>query len=353
MISVILPIFNEIKYIEKTINSILSQDFPKNKLEIIIVDGMSFDGTREKVNNFKKFNSNIILIDNPEKIVPTGFNRALNIAKGEIIIRVDGHTILENDYINNCVRLLKEKNASNVGGRMNVVWDNIFDGVVAMATSSRFGIGNAAFHYAKKGQYVDTVYLGAWKKSIFNEIGGFDQELVRNQDDEFNFRLIQSGAKIWLDPKIKSNYHPRNSIYKLLKQYFQYGFYKVRVAQKRKGISSWRQLAPLTFVLGLFTSIIVIKFSKLPLILILTLYTSLNLIATIFNIAKKISSGSFRPEKGLSNIKFMLTSFFYLPATYFSIHFSYGLGYLIGLVFFINRWGDTNTVDDLFDKVSE
>ena len=348
MVTVILPIFNEVKHIEKTINAILNQDFNNSMVEIIIADGISNDGTREKLNNYENNYPNIILIDNPDKIVPAGFNRALTIAKGDIIIRVDGHTILEPDYISKCVDLIKEKNVANVGGPMNVIWEDIFDGVVAIATSSKFGIGNAAFHYSKKGQYVDTVYLGAWKKSIFDKVGGFDQELVRNQDDEFNFRLIQAGEKIWLDPQIKSKYHPRNSITKLFKQYFQYGFYKVRVAQKRRGISSLRQLIPAFFVFTILVSIVMLRFSFLPIIFSLGTYTIANFFMTILNVSKKISSEELKNRNDISRLDFFIKSVFYLPVTYFTLHFSYGLGYLSGLLYFVKKWGSIKLEDNYF-----
>ena len=348
LVTVILPIYNESKYIKATLNAIIDQDYKFDEIEIIISDGMSTDGTREIIKYFINLYPNIILIDNPEKIVPTGFNRGLSIAKGDVIVRVDGHTIIDKTYISRCVKLLKDRKFDNVGGKMSVVWNNIFDGVVAIATSSRFGIGNAAFHYSNEGRLVDTVYLGAWRKTIFKKIGGFDQELVRNQDDEFNLRITQSGGKIWLDPKIKSKYYARNSLIKLFKQYFQYGFYKIRVNQKRKGFSSWRQFVPACFVFVIFASIILSIISLVPLVFTLGVYFFVNITVSISNIIKMTFFQNLKNHKAINKLSFLVKSIFYLPTTYFTLHFSYGLGFLSGIIFFMKRWGDTRLKDDYF-----
>ena len=192
MITIILPIRNEFKHISNTLDSINNQDYINDEIEIIVADGMSDDGTREILKHYQKKINNLIVINNPERIVPTGFNSALNISRGEIIVRLDGHTIIAPNYITRCVELLCEKDAMNVGGLMNAEGYGIYDEIVSIATSSKFGVGNSHFHYSKKGKWTDTVYLGAWKREVFKKIGGFDEELVRNQDDEFNFRIIPS-----------------------------------------------------------------------------------------------------------------------------------------------------------------
>ena len=217
MISIILPIRNEEKHISDVLESIINQNKINFDIEIIVVDGISKDSTRDIVNEFINKYENVFLIDNPKKIVPVGFNIGLSKAKGDIIIRVDGHTTIDSDYIFNCVNKLNTIDAANVGGLMSANGEKFIDKIVAIATSSIFGVGNSYFHFSKIDRYVDTVYLGAWKKEIFEKYGGFDEELVRNQDDEFNFRLMQNGEKIWLDRSIRSTYFPRNSIKKLFK----------------------------------------------------------------------------------------------------------------------------------------
>lgn len=339
-ISIILPIRNEANFISNTLDSIIDQDYPLDSLEIIIANGKSNDGTGEILLNYQNKYQNIKLVDNPERIVPTGFNRALNEAKGDIIIRVDGHTIIAADYIYNCVKLLDKKGTWNVGGQMKAKGAGFFDKIVSVATSSRFGIGNAQFHYSDKSNWVDTVYMGAWKREVFIKIGGFDEELVRNQDDEFNFRLIQNGGKIWFDPSINSVYYPRNNLKKLFKQYFQYGFYKVRVMQKRRSFVSWRHLVPGAFVFAILISILTSPISHLSFYLIFGSYLTANFIATLIESVK-----SFNPSAPKS-----ITSFTLLPIIYFTLHFSYGFGFLLGLIKFWNKWIDREVKDFHFDR---
>ena len=311
-------------------------------MEIIIADGMSDDGTRQILQSYQKKYPNIKIVDNPEQFVPTGFNRALNEAKGSIIVRVDGHTLIDQDYIVNCEKLLFKTGASNVGGLMNAQGTGFFDKMVSMTTSSKFGIGNAQFHYSSKGNWVDTVYMGAWRREVFEKIGGFDEELLRNQDDEFNFRLIQNGGRIWLDPSIKSVYYPRNSLKKLFKQYFQYGFYKIRVIQKRRGFASWRHLVPGTFVLSLLLSFILFLGTslKLPFYLVAGSYIIANLLATLWESIKSINSSTHQ----------LINSLALLLITFFTLHFSYGLGFLCGLVYFWDKWHDLEVKDFHFDR---
>ena len=339
-LSIIIPIRNECNFISNALDSIINQDFSRYNLEIIIADGMSDDGTREIIQNYHDKYPNIKIIDNPGRIVPTGFNRALNVAKGEIIIRIDGHTLIDTDYIKNCVELIDKEGAMNVGGLINAKGTSYFDKIVSIATSSRFGIGNAQFHFSKEGKWVDTVYLGTWKREVFEKIGGFDEELVRNQDDEFNFRLIQNGGKIWLDPSIKSVYYPRNSLKKLFKQYFQYGFYKVRVMQKRRGFASWRHLAPGAFVLSLFGSVLLLPVYHFPFYVIFGSYVIANFTATLYELLKSKKAQMYR----------LINSFALLPITFFTLHFSYGLGFLCGLGFFWNKWNDREVKDYHFDR---
>ena len=176
--------------------AVLNQDYPADCMEILIADGMSTDNTRSLIHDFSALHPQlqIQILDNPGKIVPTGINIALREAKGEIIIRVDGHTIIAPDYVRQCVETLQRTHADNVGGRMNAIGSTPFGKAVALATSTPFGIGGGLFHYSDKEEWVDTVYMGAWHRArIFEKIGLFDEELVRDQDDEFNYRLREAG----------------------------------------------------------------------------------------------------------------------------------------------------------------
>ena len=200
-------------------------------------------------------------------------------------------------------------------------------------------MGNALFRQeVKKGQYVDTLAFGAYKRKVFKDTGGYDEELIRNQDDEFNLRLQQNGGKIWLDPKIKSYYYPRVSLLKLFKQYFQYGFFKIRVFQKRRELASIRQVIPFLFVVYLTLAISMWIINSKFLFLI----SSLLIIYFSTGLLFALNSFIQRQRDFLSIL--------ILPIIFFILHFSYGLGFLMGLVFFINKWADVKTKDYHFKK---
>lgn len=325
-VSIILPIRNEAATIERGLRAILAQDY-QGEVEILIADGLSSDNTRALIQGFSdKFpQMKIRLLDNPGRIVPTGINLALRQIKGDIVIRVDGHTSIAPDYVRGCVESLQRTHADNVGGRMNAQGTNTFGKVVALATSTPFGIGGGRFHYSDQEEWVDTVYMGAWPRQVFEKIGLFDEELVRDQDDEFNYRLRASGGRILLNPKIKSEYMVRSTPRALWRQYFQYGYWKVRVLQKHPFQMRPRQFMPPTFVFGLFGSFI-LAFSPIlrPLSLIVpVLYLLANISASAITSAQK--GGGYMPL---------------LPLIFAMLHLSYGLGFLVGLIKFANRWGD-------------
>ena len=322
-VTIILPIRNESAYIERGLRAILVQDYPADRMEILIVDGMSTDNTRAMIQSFcaRHPQLQIHLLYNHGKIVPTGMNIALRQAKGKVIIRVDGHTTIAHDYVCQCVEALQRTNADNVGGRMNAIGSNPFGKTVALATSTPFGIGGGRFHYSDEEEWVDTVYMGAWPRRVFEKIGLFDEELVRNQDDEFNYRLRARGGKILLSPMINSEYTVRGSPSALWRQYYQYGFWKVRVLQKHPLQMSLRQFVPPAFVLALLGSAL---FALFPLSFVVpVLYLFANLSASVSTAA----------IKGLKHLH-------YLPLVFAILHLSYGLGFLVGLVKFWNRWGD-------------
>ena len=324
-VSVILPVHNEESYISDTIGAIISQDY-SGPVEIIVADGMSTDQTRSIIRGFQEKNANIFLIDNPHKIVPTGMNLGLSQATGEIIVRVDGHTLIAPDYVRQCVEALQRSGADNVGGRMRAEGVSRFGQAVAVATSTPFGVGGSRFHYSDQEEWVDTVYMGAWPRRVFKEIGGFDEELVRDQDDEFNYRLRKHGGKILLSPKIQSRYTNRGSPKTLWRQYFQYGFYKVRVLQKHPRQMSVRQFIPPAFVLSILVSVLLsflFPWGWIFPAMVLGAYLLINLGVSVCTASRK----------GLKHI-------FLLPVCFAILHVSYGIGFLAGLWHFCNRWGD-------------
>jgi len=356
-VSIILPIRDESSSLAYGLRAILSQDYPADRMEILIADGMSTDDTREKIRLFidslPGTEPVFIVLDNAGKIVSTGLNLALRQAKGDIILRVDGHTIIASDYVRQCVDVLQRSGADNVGGRMNAHGRTVFGEAVALATSTPFGVGGARFHYSNAEEWVDTVYMGAWPRRVFEKIGLFDEELVRDQDDEFNYRLRKQGGRILLSPAIRSEYIVRSAPRALWLQYYQYGFWKVRVLQKHPRQMSLRQFVPPAFVLSLIISALLAlsllfhpfdeltctcgtgagrasSSSFIPFLspFIFLLYLVANLFASIWTTIKKASDRS------------LLSTFFLLPPVFAILHVSYGLGFLAGLLKFAKRWGD-------------
>ena len=323
-ISILIPVRNEAAYIKQCLDAVLAQDFPQHRMEILIADGMSEDETRQIIQGFQADHPHIQLIDNTAKIVPTGLNRLIQQATGDILIRVDGHCVIAPDYVRNCVELLQTTDADNVGGCMVAVGNDKISNVIVAATSTPFGVGGARFHYSEKEEWVDTVYLGAWRREVFANIGLFDEELVRDQDDEFNYRLRKFGGKILLSPKIKSTYRPRGSFKKLWHQYFQYGFYKVRVLQKHPKQMRPRQFIPPVFVACLLLLLLLsltFPWGWIPLVGFVGIYLLANLGASL--LTARVAGWYTLPL---------------LPLAFATLHISYGTGFLAGLVKFWNRW---------------
>lgn len=251
-VSVIMPIRNEAHYINRSLNTVLAQDYPADNMEVLVVDGMSTDGTREILELAKGKNPHLRAIDNPGKIVPTGLNIAIQQAKGEIIVRVDGHCEIASDYVKYSVRHLLHDQVDCVGGPIETIGETLTSRTIALAMSSVFGVGGSIFRTEKKRtMYVDTVAFPAYTKKIVDEVGLFDEELVRNQDDEYNYRLRKKGRKILFSQDIRSRYYSRSSISSLWRQYYQYGYWKVRVLQKHPRQMCPRQFVPPTFVAAL------------------------------------------------------------------------------------------------------
>jgi succinoglycan biosynthesis protein ExoA len=321
-VSVIMPIRNEAAFIHRSLGAVLAQDYPADRLEVLVADGMSSDNTRQIITDLAAAHPaiRVQIVDNPGGIVPTGFNAALAQARGEIIVRVDGHTIIEPDYIRACVDALARTDAQNVGGRMDPVGVTPFGQAVALATTSPFGVGGARFHYSTQEEYVDTVYMGAWPRSVFERIGGFDEHFVRNQDDEFNYRLRKHGGKILLSPAIKSTYYNRGSWRSLARQYYQYGLYKVLVLKKHAAQMRPRQFGPPIFVLALILGALASIF--LPLARIG--FAALVLFYLLANLAASILTA----RRGRWSLLPLIS------LTFATLHIAYGAGFLLGLLKF-------------------
>ena len=333
-VSFILPVRNEKEHFSAAFHSILHQ-IGFDDYEILVSDGDSTDDTLKIVAGFLTDDSNIQVIHNPKKIVSSGFNLALNKAIGDIIIRIDGHCEIPSNYLESCLKLLKSKDADIVGGVIDTISHGNIGMAIAIAQSSWFGVGGVKFRNSEhnKSAYVDTLAFGAHRRGIFSEIGGYDEEMMYNQDDEFNFRAIQAGKKIWIDPTIKTEYFARSSYLKLFKQYFNYGFYKVRGIQKRGQIISTRHLIPATFIISLIGTLIFGYFQHLPWLSysVLSIYLIINIISSII-VSQKAS---------LIPLLFL---------AFCTLHLGYGLGFIWGLVRFICKWRDKTLKDDHFNR---
>ena len=327
LVNVVMPIRNEAPHIRQCLEAVLAQDYPADRLDVVVADGMSDDGTREIISGYVQGYPNLRLLDNPQRIVPTALNVGIRVAQGDIIVRVDGHTTLAPDYVRECVAALERTGADNVGGRMDAQARGYFGKAVALATSSPFGVGNARFHYSSKEEWVDTVYMGAYRREVFEHIGLFDEELVRDQDDEFNYRLRAHGGRILLCPQIRSQYTNRSSPRKLWRQYFEYGYWKVRVLQKHPRQMRWRQFVPPVFVAALLGALGLSALGIFwPLALIAGSYLVTNLAATLWT-------------AGRSGLQYLAV----LPVVFLILHVSWGVGFLSGLLRFANRWRDRAT----------
>jgi succinoglycan biosynthesis protein ExoA len=246
-ISVIVPCRNEKAYISEFLDSLGQQDLDLGcELEVLVADGRSDDGTREILRQYAACNVRVRLIDNPGRITPTGLNAAIAAATGDVIVRMDVHTTYARDYIRECVQALVESGADNVGGPWVAEGQGRIGRAIAAAFQSPLCGGKA--HNPEYEGEVDTVYLGCWPRAVFERIGLFDPELVRNQDDEFNFRLRRMGGRVWQTPRVKSCYSSRGSLAALFRQYVQYGYWKVAVIRKHKALAAWRHLGPAMLV---------------------------------------------------------------------------------------------------------
>ena len=219
-------------------------------MEVLIADGMSEDGTRAVLDEFDKKCSVLRVIDNPEKIAATGLNYAIWEAKGEIILRMDAHSLYAPDYVRTCIEVLQETNADNVGGPALTRASGYIPEAIAHGFHVPFAVGGARFRDPEYEGPVSTVPYGCWRKSTLDAVGLFDTELVRGQDDELNFRIVSKGGKVWQSPKIVSWYQPRASLSALFRQFFLNGFWKVAAVRKHRRPASLRNLVPAASLLA-------------------------------------------------------------------------------------------------------
>ena len=321
-VSVIVPCFNEEKFIAKCLDSLLSQDFPKEDMEILIIDGNSKDRTQEIVREYIKKYPLIKIFENPKRYTPFALNIGIKNAQGEIIVRTDAHATYENDYVSKCVKYLEKYKADNIGGIQKVVSkeDTLISKAIAASFSNLFGTGDSYYRTgSKEPKEVDTVFCGCYRKEVFKKIGFFNEKLFRSQDMELNMRLKKAGGKIMLIPDIIVRYHPKSDLIGFWKHNILDGVWAIYPLKFVKTPLKLRHLLPFIFVLSLISLLITGFFCpfcfKLFLGIIL-LYLAVNLYFS-FVISLK--------EKDLRY-------FFILPLVFAIRHFGYGIGSLLGLI---------------------
>ncbi len=311
-VTVIIPVRNEQDAIRTAIESVLGQSYP-NITEIIVADGMSTDGTRRSIEEFH--DNRIRIVDNPATTTPAALNAAIRAASGDIVVRCDAHSVLPPDYVAISEQIMADTGAVNVGGIQRAAGTGLMQSAIAMAMTSRLGVGDAKFHYGGDAGPSDTVYLGVFDRKALVDAGLFDETLIRNQDYELNIRLRQNGGLVFFDPRLAVEYRPRGSLRSLARQYFQYGAWKRIVHRRHPESIRLRQLAAPLFVLGLVSSVGLAFTTWRRLALVIPFAYLVALVATT-----AVSFGKTRRIAALV-----------MPVAIVVMHISWGLGYLSGL----------------------
>ena len=320
-VSIVVPCRNEKDYIVPFINSIYRQDYPSDSIEIIIADGISDDGTLNLLSQLR--NHKIRIINNPEQYVSHGLNAAIKLAKGEVIVRMDVHCTYPTNYVSTLVNyLLANKTVGNVGARCQTLpaEPTLRAIAIAQVSSSIVGVGNSSFRIDEYAgvKSVDTVPFGCWRRSLFDDIGFFDTDLMRNQDDEFNQRIIKAGFKVHLITDLSVEYFARKSISSHLKMFYQYGLFKPLVNKKIGKITSLRQLAPPVMLVYIIVTLY---------LLVINFYSGL---VFMFILLGGYSIASLAMMRTVPNVNrtALLVLFIFIAI---STHLSYGFGYWRGL----------------------
>jgi glycosyltransferase involved in cell wall biosynthesis len=323
IISIIIPCFNEEKFLPKCLDSLLDQTYEKNKIEILIVDGMSNDGTFDIIEKYTQKYVCIKKLDNKNRFTPYAMNIGIQNSIGEFVIKADAHTIYDKNYIKNCIRYIKEYEVDNIGGILKTVSadDKLISRAIISSLSSFFGVGNSYFRIGSlKPRWVDTVAFGCYHKQMFNSIGMYDEKLVRGQDIELNMRLKKAGGKILLHPDIVGYYYPPSTLKGFMRQSFINGLWAILPFRYTKVLPvSFRHLVPLIFIililclgfLGIFSNVGATGF-----FLLLGLYMSVDIFFSI----------------RIAHMEKKIIMTWPLSIVFSILHFGYGIGSLIGVL---------------------
>lgn len=323
-VSIVVPCRNELHYLAPCLDSILATDYPRDRLEILVVDGESDDGTRAIADLYAARRATTVrVLRNPGRTAPTALNLGIREARGEVVARMDAHATYPPEYLPRLVEALGTMGADNVGGVLTTLPANggSMARAIAVALSHPFGVGNSRFRIgAATPQWVDTVAFGCWPRHVFTWIGGFDEELVRNQDDEFNHRLVARGGRVLLVPSVTARYYARETLGQVARMFYQYGLYKPLVARKVGRVMTVRQLAPPAFTLAL-----ALAAALAPWLGVARLFGAG--LAAVYAAAALGAAATQVPRLGVRGA-------LNLAAAFPVMHLSYGWGFLRGLV----RW---------------
>lgn len=242
-VSVVMAVRNDAAHLPEAVAAVLAQEYP-GELEVVLGVGPSSDGTEAVAEQLAGGDPRVKVVSNPKGITSAGLNVAIGASTGEVVVRVDGHCELSDGYVRCAVESLEATGADNVGGVQRAVGETVFERAVAAAMTSRFGVGNARFHYGGRSGPADTVYLGVFRRAALERVGGFDETLVRNQDYELNWRLRDTGGVVWFEPRLRVRYRPRPTLRRLAHQYFEYGQWKREMLRRHPRSLRLRQAVP-------------------------------------------------------------------------------------------------------------
>jgi glycosyltransferase involved in cell wall biosynthesis len=320
LVSIVVPCRNEEAFIGRCLDSILASEYPQSRLEVLVVEGLSTDRSREILARYAAAHPAIRLLDNPQGSTPAALNVGIRASSGDIIIRMDAHVLYPPDYIRRLVDGLRESGADNVGGVLETMpaEDTPIAKAIAIGLSHRFGVGNSHFRTGTRDRReVDTVPFGCFRREVFERNGLFDEELIRNQDDEFNFRLITRGGKVLLLPDVFCRYFARRSLGALSRMYYQYGYFKPLVARKVRRVMTVRQLIPALLVATLAVGAGLSPWLPAARAILAVVALSYAFLVLSFSLAAARKHG---PSCGAL-----------LAAVFPVLHFSYGAGFILGI----------------------
>lgn len=318
-VSALLVTRNEKDYIKMSLMSLINQTYPKDKYEIIIIDGGSTDGTLDTIKELQDTYNNgsfsIRVVSNPKKILATGWNIGIQAASGEYVVRIDAHSTAEPDFIEKSVETILRVDAVCVGGKLISKSLNGEDNVISHVLSSPFGVGNSSFRVSEEEGYADTAVYGLYKKVVFEKAGYFDEKMVRNQDIEMHSRIKKEGGKFYFNPAIRSTYYTRNTVKKMLKQAYGNGQWNMVLLKRGSGALSLRHMVPFAFVLSIIGAI--------ALGFLHPIFWLLGICVILLHLGLGIYFATKKSKK--------ISQILAMPFLFISLHVAYGVGYIRGL----------------------